>query len=352
MRVALDISSTQSNHKFRGIGFYTERLYKHLAEIARKDPELVLVPFTNTVPKADLYHFPAFSPFFFSFPPHLVKQSLITIHDLIPIEYSSHFPPGVKGLVRWQIQRFLLKRAIKIVTDSQASKRSIIERISVPSERVDVVYLAADEVFTPIENQHTLADIAKRLKLPDSFVLYVGDMNWNKNIVMLAEVCVKLAIPLVVVGKQAVALHVDTMHPWNVELVKFQILAREHPQIINRLGFVKTEDLVALYNLARVLVHPAVAEGFGLPVLEAMQCGCPVIAGNRSSIPEITNDAALLFNPFSKQELEKTLTRIWNNTTLQKELSQKGKIQAHLFSWGKTAEAMVRVYKECYLKVG
>ncbi|MGI5828492.1 MAG: glycosyltransferase family 4 protein [Patescibacteria group bacterium] len=346
MRVALDVSSTQSNHQFRGIGFYTERLHKELAKLTTSNSDFSLVPFSGNIPKADLYHYPAFSPFFMSFPLHLAKNTIITVHDLIPLEYSKYYPAGLRGTIKWRLQRHFLKYAKHIITDSETSKRSILKFTDVSKDRVSVVYLAADKIFEPVVENEVLKSVRDRYQLPEKFALYVGDMNWNKNIMKLARTCVAMEVPLVVVGKQAVAESIEVMHPWNTELVKFQLYAKQYPHLIKRLGFVKTPDLVALYNLATVLVHPAIVEGFGLTVLEAMQCRCPTIVGDRSSLPEIVGEAALQFNPSSQKDLEAAISKVWNNKTLRRKMADLGQKQAKKFSWEKTALGTLAVYRK------
>jgi len=348
MKVAFDISSTESNHQFRGIGFYTERLHKNLEKINQKDSEFTLIPFSTKLPKADIYHFPAFSPFFFSFPLPLVTKSILTIHDLIPIEHPAHFPAGIRGNIKWQTQRLFLPFAKHIITDSNTSKSSIVKHTGVKKERISIIYLAADETFKPIKDGSELKKIKDKYELPEKFVLYVGDMNWNKNVLLLAQTCIDQDLPLVIVGKQAVANDIEVMHPWNIELVKFQMLAKEYPHLIKCLGFVKTNDLALLYNTATVLVHPALAEGFGLPVLEAMQSGCPVIVSNCSSLPEIVSDAGLTFSPKSKTELGKIMQKVWRDNILLKRLSEKGIKQAAKFSWEQVAWETISIYKKTY----
>lgn len=348
MRIALDISSTQSGHQFRGIGFYTERLYKNLAKLTIQKKDFTLVPFVHKIPSADLYHFPAFSPFFMSFPLQLVNKSIITIHDLIPLQYSEHFPAGLRGNIKWNIQKNFLKYSKSIITDSVASQSSINQITGVSKEKIKVIYLAADNLFKPQKNNHDFSLVVKKYALPDKFLLYVGDFNWNKNVIMLARACIKSNFPLVVVGKQAVAKNIDRMHPWNSELAQFQMLADERPDIIKRTGYVETKDLVEVYNIATALVHPAIAEGFGLTVLEAMQSGCPVITSNQSSLPEITKDCAKLINPSSKSELESAILEIWNDHDLRKKLSESGIERASHFSWEKTALETYQTYTSVF----
>lgn len=346
-RIAFDISSTKSDHRFRGIGTYTIQLLSQLQLLAKKDHELELVTFSRQIPTADLYHFPAFNPFFFSVSFNTINRSIITIHDLIPIEYHQHFPSGLKGTCKWQIQKLMLKRSLSVITDSLSSAASIRKHIGIPKEKTHVIHLGVDDDFIEMVPEAA----KKRLKdfqLPDRFVLYVGDINWNKNLMMLAKTCVELHIPLVVVGKQAANSGIDRSHPWNSELVAFQDFAQLHQDYIIRCGFVDRQDLVALYNCATCCVQPSVAEGFGLPVLEAMACGCTVLSSNASSLPEIGGSAVLYFNPFDQQDLREKLMYIFdvkNNQDINT-LRQAAKMRAKKFSWQKTAEQTWEIYKK------
>lgn len=347
MRIAFDLSSTHSDHQFRGIGFYTQNLWQAMQKIAKNDKDIVLTPYTpNSSNSFDLIHFPAFSPFFFSFPFNQIQRSIITVHDLIPIQYKQHYPAGLKGNLRWQTQRIALKFAKHIITDSDASRKTTQKLVGIKERKITTTLLAADSHFRRILNQSNLQDTVNKFQLPNKFILYVGDLNWNKQIMMLARICVKQRFPLYVVGKQATNTDIDIMHPWNEELVKFQNFAKEYPHIIKRLGYVENDDLVNLYNLATVLAFPSIEEGFGLPILEAMQSGCPVVCGDRSSMVEVAGDAAQTFDPTKPSSLRRVLRLVFNDSKLRLELSRKGLKRAEEFSWEKTAKKTIEVYKK------
>lgn len=328
MKVAINTACLTSASQFRGIGFYVQRL---IAELV-KNSSLQLIKFDKKIPlSADLIHYPGFNPFHFSLPLINRLPYVVTVHDLTPIKFPDQFPPGIKGKVRWLIQRLQLRSASAVITDSETSKQDIIKFTHISDAKIHVIYLAPDPVFKPQK-------IIKKFSLPDKFVLYVGDVNYNKNLPLLAKTCLELNYPLVVVGKQAIEKDFDRQHPENQDLVKFQTLVKANPQKIITLGFVKTEDLVAIYNLATVYCQISLTEGFGLPVLEAMACGCPVLTSRAGSLPEICGGADKEFSP-------ENLKRCWQSPALRLKMSQLGLIQAAKFSWAKTAQETVKVYE-------
>jgi glycosyltransferase involved in cell wall biosynthesis len=344
MRVALDLNPL-TVHKGRGIGFYTQRLSTALVALAKQKKDFSLTTFKAKLPPVDLIHLPGFT--LFSKPTKAPSLPLvITVHDLIPLDYPKHFPLGLKGKLIWYLQKKWLRLAKAIITDSKASKKSIIKHTGIDAKKIHVIYLAADKIFTTLNSQTRLKAIQKRYQLPDKFVLYVGDLNWNKNIIALSNSCLKLNLPLVVIGKQTFKDNYDRSHPENQDLRTFQSMAKTNPNQIIRIGFVPTSDLVAIYNLATIYAQPSRAEGFGLPILEAFACGCPVITSKFTSTEEIAGQAALLINPNKDKELSSALKKLWNNPALRTKLSKLGLKQAKLFTWEKTAQQTYAVYQQ------
>lgn len=328
MKIAINTSSLSSASQNRGIGFYTSRL---LAEL-ETNPSLQLIKFEKKIPTGvDVVHYPGFNPFQLSFPLINPLSFLVTIHDLIPLKFPTHFPPGIKGKLKWLIQRRLLLSSAGIITDSKSSQKDILALTELPQEKIHVIYLAADKVFKPQKP-------INKFNLPQKFVLYVGDVNYNKNLPELIQICLEKNYPLVLVGKQIVEKNYNPNHPENQALVKVQSLIQANPNQIIPLGFVPTQDLVMLYNLATVYVQPSLAEGFGLPVLEAMACGCPALIGPANSLSEIAGSAAGEFN-------ENNLKLYWQSPDLRHKMSKLGLIQATKFSWAQTAKETIKVYE-------
>jgi len=347
MKVALNTRSLTSDHKVRGIGFYTQRLLNQFQQLSKTKKNFQLFEFSQQPPvDVDIIHYPAFTLFsskisFFNSIP-----TIITVHDLIPLKYPQHFPLGIKARIKWMKQKQSLKKAQAIITDSQVSQQDIIKFTKINADKIHVIYLAADKIFRQINNQQVLKNIKRLYKLPQKFILYVGDMNWNKNIPLLAQTCLDLNYSLVVVGKQAVSEDFDHQHPENKDLISFQNLAQENPQQIIRLGFIPTKDLSAIYNLATCYAQPSHAEGFGLTILEAMACACPVITSKNTSLAEIAEQSAVLIDSKNKKELTSALQNYWQNPSLRQKMSQLGLNQIKKYSWQKTAQQTLEVYEK------
>lgn len=351
MRIGFDVSPLYSGHKVRGIGFYTQRLLKEL----KNNSDLMIIELKSKTAirtaNYDLLHIPYFHPYFFTLPFFKKKPTLVTVHDLIPIKYPKYYPPGIRGYWRWQIQKRLLRKIDLIITDSFASKQDLVKLVGYPKERIRVIYLAAGEEFKKLKSQKDLEAVRKKYQLPEKFVLYVGDVNWNKNIPGLVRACEKIKAPLVIVGKQAVNKNIDPNHPENKDLVWLQDYFRNQnlkireSKLLNLVGFVPTKDLVALYNLATVYCQPSFDEGFGLPVLEAMSCGCPVVSSNRGSLPEVVGNAGLLVEP-TVEGLAAGIKKLLQNYYWRRKYSLLGLKRAKEFSWEKTTQETLAVYKQ------
>lgn len=344
MKIAIDVSPLQSGHKIRGVGFYLEYLKRSLLE---NFPENNYVFFTKKEElhqPIDLVHYPYFDPFFLTLPFHNKYKTVVTVHDLTPLVFPEHFPAGVKGSLRWQLQKFNLKKADAIIADSFASKLDIVKIAGISEEKVFVAHLAAGEEFHRKEKEEMNNDkVRKKYNLPEKFALYVGDVTWNKNVTRVVRAAIKADVPLVMVGKNLIATDYDRSNPWNHDLVEVQQLAKTHSAII-RLGFVSTEELNDLYTIASVFIFPSLYEGFGLPVIEAMKAGCPVITSKSGSLAEVAEDAALIVDPNDTTDIAKAIHKVVDDKQLQRELSKKGLHQAAKFSWKRTAAQTIAVY--------
>lgn len=345
MKVAIDVSPLQSGHKVRGVGFYLEYLKQSLLEYFPENEYVFFNSEKELGSDIALVHYPYFDPFFLTLPAKQKYKTVVTVHDLTPLVFPEHFPAGLKGNLKWQFQKYRLKKTNAVITDSEASKNDIIKIAGIPENKVSVAYLAAAKEFQVLEDTSKLTDVKKKYNLPEKFVLYVGDITWNKNVPTLVKAMTKSGLPLVMIGKSLTNKDYDKTNLWNHDLVEVQSLAENNKKII-MLGFVATDDLVALYNAAQVFVFPSVYEGFGLPVLEAMQCGCPVITTHGGSLKEVAGEAAVIVDGNNIDHMAYNIQHVFESEALQKKLREKGFLQAQKFNWKKTAEDTLTVYKK------
>lgn len=326
-----------AQHRVRGAGFYAENLVKALRKYYPKNN--YFFSSYGELSKEDIAHFLYFEPFFLTLPFFKKKKTAVTVHDLTPLVFPKNFPPGIKGKIKWQIQKFSLRNSNVIITDSNSSKKDIIKFTGIDQEKIKVIYLAAGEKFKKIRNLKP-----SMRNLPEKFILYVGDATWNKNLVRLLYAIEKTNLPLVMTGKALVTKDYDSRNAWNSDLVMVQELISKNKNI-TALGFVSEDDLIALYNSATIFIMPSLYEGFGLPILEAMSCGCPVLTTREGSIPEVAGEAAFYVNAYDINDIAKGIKKVFLDKNLQRELSMKGLKQAQKFSWEKTAHETNSVYK-------
>lgn len=352
MKIAIDVSPLETSksitHKVRGTGFYIENLKKALLQYFPQNKYTFFTRGENLPKDTDLVHYPYFEPFFLTLPLKKKFKTVVTVHDLTPFVFPKHFPSGIKGRLKWTVQRLALKNTAAIITDSKCSKKDIIKYADISEEKVHVVYLAASEKYRKYKVPSIdYKELREKYRLPEKFALYVGDATWNKNLPRLAQAIKKVNIPLVLVGNALYQKKIDITNPWNKDLVTVQKLINENKNIIV-LGFIPTEELVTLYNTATVFVMPSIYEGFGLPILEAMQSGCPVITSKEGSLPEVAGDAAYFVNSYNVDDIADGINKVYLNEKTRKELSEKGIENAKKFSWKETAEETYKIYEKVF----
>jgi len=350
MTIAVDISpisnKSDSAHKVRGVGYYIQHLQNALEQL-KTDHKFVFLDNILKIPKdIDLLHIPYFDPFFIHLPKIKHVPTIVTIHDLIPLRFPEHFPSGIKGSLKLKLQKFLIKQADAIITDSDASKNDVISLFNIPGKKVFTVYLAADEAFRQLKlTEDEKKKFSQKYNLPSKFVLYVGDVTWNKNLPRIVSACQKLNMPLVLVGKALTVPSSDKKNIWNKDLQEVHKLIDQDSNM-HILGFVSTQDLVILYNMATTLVFPSLYEGFGLPLLEAMQSGCPVITSKYGSLSEVGGDAVYYVDAMSVEKISAGIQELQVNQELRNQLINKGLERARKFSWQKTASETIHIYEQ------
>lgn len=331
-----------AGHLKRGTGTYGEELFKALKKI--DSLQISQVDCGGDLSNFDIIHYPYFDPFFLTLPLMKVKPTIVTVHDLIPFKFPKYFPAGIKGGIKWFIQKLSLQGAKAVITDSVVSQKDITEFTGISKEKISVIYLGVRSECKLLKSADVLGRIREKYKLPQNFLLHVGDVNYNKNIPGIIKAFSRLSskyddLCLVLVGSGFVedSPQLEQL----ISLISQLGLADK----VKRLGFIDLSDLAGVYNLARVYLQLSFAEGFGLPVLEAMACGCPTVVSNISSLPELSGNASLLVDPYSEEDVISGIEKV-----LQDKEKRQGMIDAGLkwvkeFTWDKCAEETFEVYK-------
>jgi glycosyltransferase involved in cell wall biosynthesis len=298
--------------------------------------EQFAIPYDIWRAKIDLFHAPHYV-----LPPLVPAKSVVTIHDCIHLRFPQYLPNRVAHYYAQYFMAAAAKKASRVLTVSEASKRDIIHFLRTPPDKIDVVYNGFDErLTTPTAEEE--ARVRDRFQLDAPFVLYAGNIKPHKNVDRLIEAFAKLRarglghVNLLIIGD---------------EISKYSSLRRlVHRHQIRRqvrfLGFVSTDTLAALYRLARLFVFPSLYEGFGLPPLEAMASGTPVIASNTSSLPEVVGDAALLIDPLNADEIADAMVRVLTNDALRDDLVRRGFERVKQFSWDRSVRRTHDIYMD------
>lgn len=311
--------------KFRAVVFPTQ------GEVTTKQ---VLMAAICSASRLDLIHFPAFPP-----PAICLRPFVWTLHDATPWLYPDTMDLKGRLYFRW-IGGRAARLSRLLVTDSEDAKQKITRALALPDHKVRVVHLGVDTTFRKVVDLDLLERVRARYRLPRRFILAVGTLEPRKNFPFLVQAYHRFIaetqgdVGLVIAGRLG----------WKLESLE-STLGGERGQIVLT-GFVPQEDLVALYSLADAFVLPSIYEGFGMPPLEAMACGCPVIVSNCGSLPEVVGDAALFINPEDPGSLVAAIARLEGNPSLRYELARKGIERAKEFSWGNTATKTLDLYRE------
>ena len=304
--------------------------------------EQFLLPFQVKAAGIDVLFSPGnISPLFVSCP------SVVVIHDLIPFVRSDNFSKIELCALRFLL-RLTAKMATRIITISRSSEREIMSQFQISSDRISVIYLACDQNFFYSQpSAEETGKLKKQYGIKGDFVLCTASTRPYKNID-------RLLLAFSILKKRHAVKH---------RLVLVGASGRHHRFLLKMVadlglnedvvftGFVPDKVLPALYSAASVFVYPSLYEGFGLPILEAMACGTPVVASNITSMPEVVGDAGLMFDPYDVEEMCKRIYRILSNEERRNKLIAKGKQRVREFSWEKTAMEVVNVLQAQYNSV-
>lgn len=263
-----------------------------------------------------------------------------TIHDLMPITHPEYFSPQHRADFQRIVPR-LVRQADALIAVSEYTKSMLVEKLGVAAQRVRVVHHGVSSAFCPAEPDRIKA-LRRQYGLPRPYVLFVGTAEPRKNLPRLVKAIAHLRtrfqhdVDLVIAGKAA----------WGSSELRTCIDDERLHRNVHLLGHARFEELPVLYSGALAAVQPSIVEGFGMPILEAMACGTPVVAANASSLPEVCGGAALLFDPHNVEELALLLNRLIEESALRSEFARRGKIRAAQFTWAKSARETLAVLRD------
>ena len=265
---------------------------------------------------------------------------VVTVHDVGPFRHRAFFTPWMTAYAR-VVQAPAIRRAASVITVSRFAASDLTRTLGIPESRITVVYQGVSERFFNSPPAAGLSDVRDRLRLERPFILHVGVLSPRKNLARLMDAYWRLRQAglidhqLVLVGSRG----------WRDDEV-LQLAAQLDPtgREIRLIGHVPDADLPALYRSADLFVYPSLYEGFGMPPLEAMACGTPVIASDRAAIPEVLGDAALLVDPTDRAALAEGIRRALTCTALRRELAERGRERAASYTWERTVRRTLEVY--------
>lgn len=295
-------------------------------------------PIENLIGEVDVFHSSDWLE-----PPTKNAKKVTTVHDLTVFKYSETFSPrGGHDIVRNQKRKlFFTKRdGDKIIAVSETTKKDLMEILKIPERKIKVIYEAADPSFSPREPEK-IKEVRDKFKIKGEYLLCVGTREPRKNLERILS-----AFAEIVRANQDLSLVIVGKYGWGEDkFSKGNPSAKEGMTNIKILGFVEKDELAALYSGARAFVYPSLYEGFGLPVLEAMACGCPVITSNLGSMKEISGKAALLVEPESIDSLAGAISQALRSSKIYDELRLRGFKRAGEFNWERTASQTLEVYR-------
>ncbi len=377
MRVAIDY--TAALHQGAGIGRYVRELVRGLARLDGENEyvicwardaggpppaedvpprsRLVRLPLTERmliwlwyrlrIPlwaelltgPVDVFHSPDFT-----LPPLRRAQGVLTVHDLSFVRVPECADPAQRRYLTAAVPRSA-RRADIVLADSQNTRHDLLDLFDLPEHKVAVVYPGVDSRFRPVQDKETRLRVRDRYGLTGPFILALGTLEPRKNLDRLIRAYAHLWIdgpdeatvpPLAFSGDVG----------WLMDGVFRLVDDLEIGQHTRFLGYVPDKDLPALLSMATCLVYPSLYEGFGLPVLEALACGTPVVTSNVSSLPEVAGDVAVYCDPHDVADIARAIHRVLDDETLRRLLSNRGPEQARHFSWDEAARRVLSVYRQ------
>jgi glycosyltransferase involved in cell wall biosynthesis len=351
-RIGIDLAATAAQKS--GLGWYEARLLEAMHAIETplefvefntikknlRTPQRIAwdqigVPLTAYAKRVNGLFVPAFSA------PHIMKPMVMTAHDIYGVLYPEQF----SRLARWYWANLLpnsMKRAKHLVCISEHTKRDIMEHLHIPEDRITVTPLAAGTAFRVVHDTPWIETRLRELNVTSPFILSVGTREPRKNYARLLEAFAYASrqnVKLVIVGKEG----------WRTEDIQ-EKMQRYHLQgSVQFIDYCTEDQLVALYNACVFFVMPSLYEGFGLPALEAMACGSPVLVSQNSSLPEVVGEAGMVFNPYDVAEMRERINLLLGDTQRRNDMQQLSVDRAKLFSWEATARKTLSVLEQTFL---
>lgn len=333
MKIGFDIS--QIAH-IGGVHTYTQNLTAHLAQVR----DIKMVYFYSSLRKPYQGHLPHVKSY--PIPPTLIEilfnrlrilpierfigdvdvfhssdwvqppskaKKVTTYHDVIPLKYPEWSHPKIVDVHKRRL-KLVEKEVDCVIAVSEATKRDLTQISNIPEDKITVIYEGVSEIFKQ-KDKEEVEGFRRKYKLPDEFILTVGGIGERRNLKRVREAVSRYS--LVVTGQTL---------PW-----------------------IPDEELPLLYSAAKLLFYPSLYEGFGLPILESMACGTPVITSTVSSMPEVGRDAAILVDPLDVSRMVKVVREVMEDRELREEMIKKGLAQAKKFSWEKCTQETIKVYQ-------
>jgi glycosyltransferase involved in cell wall biosynthesis len=299
--------------------------------------EQVKIPLVLQREGVTLFHAPHYV-----LPPLIRCRSVVTIHDCIHLMFPQYLPNRFAFTYAKASIGLAARRATRVLTVSESSKRDILRFVDAEPEKIDVIYNAYDERFAIDPAEEQVVRVRERFQLQDEFVLYAGNVKPHKNLERLIDAFQIVRkrgldhLKLVLIGD---------------EISKYTALRRavhrhQLHKYVRFLGYLPEETLAVMYRLAGVFVFPSLYEGFGLPPLEAMASGTPVVTSNVSSLPEVAGDAAVLVDPYDPAAIADGIYRVLSDEQLRKDLRHRGVARAGMFSWEQSVRRVRQIYAE------
>ncbi|KPK99588.1 MAG: hypothetical protein AMJ91_07240 [candidate division Zixibacteria bacterium SM23_73_3] len=372
MRIGIDARSVLKQRS--GVGNYTFNLIQHLSRLDQKNRYVLFyshhLDVKSAIPKIEN---PNFESKFFRFPNKLLNllwgtvrvpkidwfvgdvdiyhspnyclnilargKSLMTIHDLNFLAYKQFTIASGRWHYAFKIKNYAQK-VDAVIADSESTRNEIMKYLKIPEEKIHVIYLGCSQAYRPLPETVMMQKIRAKYKIKGDFILYVGTLEPRKNLKGLIQAYdqsrAKEDFLLVLAGGKG----------WKYKHIFDLVKQLKLEERVIFCGYVPDSDLPALYNGASLFVYPSFYEGFGLPPLEAMACGTPVIVSHTTSLPEVVGDAGIYVDPFDIEQISYSIDTVLSDSKLCNTLRKKGLERAKLFSWEKTARETKELYQQ------